>query len=224
MKETKRRAKQLCRHWRLRGTALLLFCFAVSVAAGGAAAGLLFVRPRLFLPLLVFAAVFFAVFRLETKALALRRATGVMFSTRQQGRAYLRLALLPAVRLSLAVTALLPAAGLFFVLLCWRAAGYPMATQRPLLGCCLLLSGVSLVFFLRWNALLRAAPLFLLCGASLWNGLRDSARLTAGNKKKIQVLRRGCFPALLLCLAVLPLPFALLYRAQFETLLFLNEA
>lgn len=224
MEEIKLRAKESCRLWRLRGTAAMLLLFAASVLSGGAAAVLLFVRPRLSLPVLIAAALFFAVFRLETKALALRRATGVFVSPRQKGRACLRLSLLPAVRLSLAFSALCPAAGLFFVLLSWRAGGYPLETQRPLLLCCLLLTAVSLVFFLRWNALLRAVPLLLLCGASFWRSLRDSVRLVAGKRNSLRALRRGFFLPFLACVPVLPLPFVLLWHDECETLLFLNEA
>ena len=223
MQKTKRRAKRLCRRWRLRGTAPVWVLFFVSLLLLGAAAVLLCVRSRLSLPAALAAGGSLSAFRLETQALALTRATGVPFSFRKKAVVWLRLLLLPVVRGGL-LAAFLPAAGLGGIYAAWKGAAYPAQALRLLALCCLLMAAVSLAFFLRWNALLRAVPALLLCGASFGQSLRCSARLVAGNRRGLRALRRGFFLPALSCLLLFPLPFAALYYRQCETLLFLNEA
>lgn len=224
MNETKRRAKRLCRTWRLRRTAPLLFFFFAMLAFGGGTVLLLRVDRLRSAVCAVIVWGAFGAFRFETQALALTRATGAAFSFRERGRALLRLPLLAAVRCGLLVLTLLPAAGLAGICSAWQSAAYPPQALLHLAVCCALMTLVSLAFFLRWNMLLRAAPALLLCGASFQNSLRLSARLVAGKRRRLRALQLSLLGWRLLGALLLPLPFTALYRCQCETLLLLNDA
>lgn len=225
MKETKRRAICLCRTWRLRRTApMLLFFFAVIAAVCGTLLLLRFDRRRAAGVCATLAWGLFGAFRFETQALTLTRATGAAFSFRERGRVLLQLPLLALVRLSLLAAALLPTAGLAGIYWTWQNAAYPPQALRRLAGCCLLLGCVSVTFFFRWNALLRAAPALLLCGVPFRRSLVLSARLTRQKKSALAALRHSFFWWSFLGVLLLPLPFTALYRRQCETLLLLNDA
>lgn len=180
-------------------------------------------RPALQCGLILLSLPFLCAAQTESNALLLFRASGFACSKRARKKATGSLLLLLFLRLGLLAAAALPTAGFLLLFLCKSASFPPTVTGRLLFcaGCAALLAAG---FFLRWNRLLRAAPAFLLSGATLRRSVALSARLMAAKRKELATLRRHFCGWFLLCVLVAPLGPVWLFYRQSEMLLLLNDA